>query len=81
MFGPMRNLKANICSMDRLEKMSSFDTLDPSHAKYPISKETITLIKDGCKNILDGKVNFEEKEMFGHLVKYYDIGCTKILCD
>lgn len=81
MFGPTRNMNAYILSMERLEGMDSFDTIYPSHGKYPLLKKAITDCKNGCIQILNGEIKGQERDMFGHKIKAYDIGTTIILCD
>ncbi len=81
MFGSMRNLQANILSMEKLEKMDSFDFIYPSHGEYPLEKECIAKIKDGCMKILDNSIEFEEIEMFKKKVKCFDIDVCSILMD
>ena len=81
MFGPMRNLQANICSLEKLEQMDSFDCLYPSHGICPIEREVISQIKKGCQDILNHNVKAESKEMFGHSIHSCDVLVSRILVD
>ncbi|MBQ0065178.1 MAG: MBL fold metallo-hydrolase, partial [Firmicutes bacterium] len=81
MFGSMRSIPVNILSLERLAQMDGFDTLYPSHAKCPIPKSTILLIKKQCEEILTGNVSYTTMDMHGNQVKAYKNEISTILTD
>ena len=82
MFGPHRDMKAYIESLERLEKRKNeFDEIWPSHADIPITTDTMKLLYDGAQDILDGRVTGSPEEVFGNSITAYDLGFCTILCD
>ena len=82
MFGPHRDMKAYIESLERLEKRKNeFDEIWPSHADIPITTDTMKLLHDGAQDILDGRVTGSPEEVFGNSITAYDLGFCTILCD
>ena len=82
MFGPMRNMEAYIAGLERLERRSGeFDAIYPSHAELKVGKEIIGELIRGARDILEGKIAGEEKELFGTRVRSCDAGISRFLCD
>ncbi len=82
MFGPHRDMKAYIRSLEQLEKRKTeFDEIWPSHADIPIPTETIKMLHDGAQDILAGKITGKPEEVFGNRIAAYDLGFCVMLCD
>ncbi len=82
MFGPHRDMRAYIRSLEQLEKRKAeFDEIWPSHADFPISTDTIRMLHDGAQEILAGKVTGKPEEMHGSRITAYDLGFCVKLCD
>ena len=82
MFGPNRNMKDYVKSLEHLEDFSEqFDEIWPSHADIPVSPDLIGKLHDGALDILSGKVQCTREELFGCTVSVYDLGFSILLCD
>lgn len=82
MFGVWRDLRAYICSLDRLMTMTGdFDAIYPSHGSCPVGKELIPALRAAAADILGGKLKGTPEEMFGTKVTAYDTGVAVILGD
>ncbi|MBO4836496.1 MAG: MBL fold metallo-hydrolase [Clostridia bacterium] len=80
MFGPHRNMQDYIRGLEHLQDYADrFDEIWPSHGEIPVPKETVRLLADGARDILDGRVPGMEKEVFGNPVTVYDLGFCLIL--
>lgn len=82
MFGPLREMRAYIGSLKRLEKMTSrFDNIWPSHGTLPVKPELIKSLYEGAEKVLAGEVKGEEAEFFGNKFIRYNIGVASLLYD
>lgn len=75
MFGPGRNVQALQHSLTKMEAMSgAFDTIWPSHDKYPLTAESIPAILQGTRDLLAGKGLEQEPPWPG-------MPCRKYVCE
>ena len=82
MFGSHRDMQAYIRSLEHLEAYTDqFDELWPSHGDIPISPDTIRLLRDGVKAVMEGALPGTPAEVFGRQISVYDLGFTTLLCD
>ena len=82
MFGPYRDMEAYCLGLAHLLEYSDvFDVVYPSHAKMPVSKDTIGKLLAGAEDILSGKLTGVPGEMHGVSIQIYDIGVCRFFCD
>lgn len=80
MFGPYRNMVGYIASAKRL-KQFDIQEIWPSHADFPISKESIDHILEDAQNILDNKIEGVPMEFHGREIHKYTAKYNDYLCD
>ena len=82
MFGPGRDMKTYVDSLDRLESLADrFDEVWPSHGSFPVSPALIPRLKEAAEKILAGELPGEKKEFHGMSILRYDAGVAGFLCD
>ena len=82
MFGPARDLPAYIQTMKGIYEWSDqIDRIYPSHADCPVKPDIIPELIKGAQNILDGKLQWTDGEFHGIMLRVYDLGVAKMLCD
>lgn len=80
LFGPMRDIRAYVLGLKRLEKWSGrFDIIYPSHGSFPVSSSLINKLEDGALRVMRHEIEGNKVNVFGFDVMVYDIGCAKIL--
>ena len=80
LFGPMRDIRAYVLGLKRLEKWSGrFDIIYPSHGTFPVSPSLINKLEDGALRVMRHEIEGNKVNVFGFDVMVYDIGCAKIL--
>ena len=80
MFGDHSNMEAYIASLERLVQRTDFDYVYPSHGEKKVGRGTIFKLIEDARNILAGKLEGIEIEVFGHKAKCYDTGTARFLC-
>ena len=80
MFGPQRDFKAYIASLERLEKRDDFDFIYPSHAMEKVGREVVPQLIDGARRILAGGVEGHEIDLHGRKAVCRDVGIARFLC-
>ena len=82
MFGEHRDIHEYIHSLEHLEEYTNrFDEIWPSHADIPVLPEVIKKLHDGAQDMLDGKIQGTEAELFGKKIMVYDFGFCTLLYD
>ena len=82
MFGKHRNMEKFIESLKKLEKMSDrFDLIYPSHDRCPVKPDIIPKLIEGAQQILNGKAEGKEMDMFGNKVMMYRFEYAGFFCD
>lgn len=82
MFGAQREIHAYQYSLEKLERMSDrFDTIYPSHGRFPIDPSQIWALHEGMERVMRGEVEPEMIECFGTPVRRYDVGVAAFLMD
>ena len=82
MFGPMREMHAYRCSLQRLETMvDRFDEIYPSHASCPVPPSLIQELDIAAEKILTKAIDGVPGEMFGNPISLYDPGPARFLCN
>ena len=82
MFGEHRDIHEYIRSLEHLEEYTNrFDEIWPSHADIPVLPEVIKKLHDGAQDMLDGKIQGTEAELFGNKIMVYDLGFCTLLYD
>ncbi len=82
MFGPQRELRTYIKSLQRLQKrIGEFDEIWPSHATIPVQPALIGTLTDAAEQILADKMAYTETQMHGITVRKYDAGAAVFLRD
>lgn len=82
MFGAHRDMENYIRSLEHLQAYADqFDEIWPSHADIPLRVDVIEKLHAGTKDILAGKVQGTQAELFGNTIHVYDLGFTTFLCD
>ena len=82
MFGPGRDMKTYVDSLERLESLADrFDEVWPSHGSFPVSPALIPRLKEAAEKILAGELPGEKKEFHGMSILRYDAGVAGFLCD
>ena len=80
LFGPMRNIKTYLQSLERLNTFKDrFDYIYPSHANPVLEPSIIEKLIEGTKAVIDNKLSYSDASLFGQKIKVYDIGCAKLL--
>lgn len=80
LFGPMRNIKTYLKSLERLNTLKDqFDFIYPSHANPVLEPNIIEKLIEGTKAVIDNKLSYSDASLFGQKIKVYDIGCAKLL--
>jgi len=78
MFGAGRNIDAYIHSMKKLSDMRNrFDTVYPSHGRFPVDAGIIDGLITGAEQIRDGKITGEKVD--DRPADLYDAGVAKFL--
>lgn len=81
MFGPYRNMQAYILSIEKVEGLGDkINTIYPSHGSLTVPKEILPKLKKGALDILDGKVEAKQVDMFGKAVNLYKTEAAGFLC-
>ncbi|MCR5250411.1 MAG: MBL fold metallo-hydrolase [Lachnospiraceae bacterium] len=82
MFGPFRDLKTYISSMEKLRTYEeSFDVIYPSHGSFPVEKELTRKLIEGAKEILAGSAQGKEEDLFGNRVMHYSFPYAGFFCE
>ena len=82
MFGPGRDMKTYVDSLERLESLADrFDEVWPSHGSFPVSPALIPRLKEAAEKILAGELPGEKKEFHGMSILRCDAGVAGFLCD
>ena len=82
MFGPGRDMKTYVDSLERLESLADrFDEVWPSHGSFPVSPALIPRLKEAAEKILAGELPGEKTEFHGMSILRYDAGVAGFLCD
>ncbi len=82
MFGPMREMHAYRCSLQKLQTMADrFDRIYPSHASCPVPPSLIGELDRAAEKILTKAISGVEGMMFGNPVSFYDPGPARFLCN
>lgn len=82
MFGPMRNISKYISSMKHLKDFTcDFDTVYPSHGKFPVTKELVDKLIQGASEIVEGNAEGKQIDMFGNKVLHYRFEYAGFFCD
>ena len=82
MFGPHREHRAFLKSLERLIAMSDrFDVLHPSHGEPYVAPEFIPGLLAGARRVFAGEAEGRDMERFGMQLKVYDAGGATILYD
>ena len=82
MFGPRRNIKDFVLSLEKLQKMSDqFDLIYACHGTIPVKPDIIPQLIDGTKKIIAGEITGASREVFGNSIRACDIGCDILLVD
>ncbi len=82
MFGEHRSITDYIAGLEHLEEhMGRFDEIWPSHGDIPVSPGIVAKLRDGAKDILEGRLTGMPKEIFGRTVLVYDLGICVMLYD
>ena len=80
LFGPMRNIKTYLKSLERLNTLKDqFDFIYPSHANPVLEPNIIEKLIEGTKAVIDNQLSYSDASLFGQKIKVYDIGCAKLL--
>ena len=81
MFGQQRDMGAYIASLRRLMRRDGFDHIYPSHSEEKVGRDVIPLLIEGAEKIVSGAIPAEQKEVFGKVISYYDVGVSRFLCE
>lgn len=82
MFGPRRNMKNFVQSLEKLQKMSSqFDLIYACHGDLPVKPDIIPQLMEGAKKVIAGEIQGVPKDMFGNSIRACDVGCAVLLVD
>ena len=80
MFGKFRNINDYIESMKKLKTYEDrFDVIYPSHGSFPVDKDLIGKLIEGAEEIVSGKAEGVECDMFGNKVKRYQFPYASFL--
>ena len=80
LFGPMRNIKTYLQSLERLNTFKDrFDYIYPSHANPVLEPSIIEKLIEGTRGVIDNKLSYSDASLFGQKLKVYNIGCAKLL--
>lgn len=78
MFGPHRNMRAYIASLNRLKSLGGFETIYPSHGELPLKPDIIDVLIKGAEKLLEGKLE-GQKPPFDIPAKLYSIDGASFL--
>ena len=82
MFGPRRNMDDLLASLDRLDKISlGFDVIYPSHDDPQVGTGLIKWLMEGAKDIIDGKAEGIDQDLFGNPITWYSFPYGGFYCD
>lgn len=82
MFGVQREMHAYLKSLKKLDRYKDrFDVIYPSHASFPVYPDLIDQLYEAGERILQGKIQGESRDMFGHAICAYDVGAATFLMD
>lgn len=82
MFGPMREMHAYRCSLQKLQGMADrFDEVYPSHASCLVPPSLIGELDVAAEKILTKSIYSVAGDMFGNPVSLYDPGPARFLCN
>ena len=82
MFGPRRNIREYIRSMERLRSMKDrFTEVWPSHGTFPVEPDLIDKLIEGANLILEGKASGTQTEYRGTQVMHYEFPYAGFICD
>ena len=82
MFGPRRNIKEFIRSMERLRGMKDcFDSVWPSHGAFPAEPDLIDKLIEGANLIVEGKATGTETVYRDTPVMLYELPYAGFICD
>ena len=62
-------------------RRDGFDHIYPSHSEEKVSRDVIPLLIEGAEKIVSGAIPAEQKEVFGKVISYYDVGVSRFLCE
>ena len=82
MFGPRRNIKEFIRSLERLNGLKdSFSEIWPSHGSFPVAPDLIDKLVEGARQIVDGKVSGTQAVHRDTPVIFYEFPYAGFFCD
>ena len=82
MFGKYRNMEDYLKSMKKLDKIKDrFDIIYPCHADCPVYPDLIPKLIEGAEQVLSGKAEGHEIDMFGNKVMMYKFDYAGFFCD
>ena len=82
MFGEQRSLVSYVKSLERLSKRKpDIREIWPSHAELPLDASYIEKCLEDGKDLLEGKLKYEIRDMFGKEVRAYQGKYNIYLCD
>ncbi len=82
MFGPRRNIKEFIRSLERLNGLKdSFAEVWPSHGSFPVEPDLIDKLIEGARQIVDGKVSGTQTVWRDTPVMLYEFPYAGFICD
>ena len=82
MFGPRRNIREYIRSMEMLRSMKDrFTEVWPSHGTFPVEPDLIDKLIEGANLILEGKASGTQTEYRGTHVIHYEFPYAGFICD
>ena len=69
LFGPMRNIKTYLKSLERLNTLKDqFDFIYPSHANPVLEPNIIEKLIEGTKAVIDNKLSYSDASLFGQKI-------------
>lgn len=81
MFGEHRNMKDYIESLKNLALHAGrFDLIYPSHGTLPVTPELIPQLISGAEQIVSGKAEGKETDLFGRAVTLYQFDYAGFFC-
>ncbi|MBQ3932010.1 MAG: MBL fold metallo-hydrolase, partial [Firmicutes bacterium] len=82
LFGPRRNMKEFIRSLERLKGLKgSFSEVWPSHGAFPAQPDLIDKLIEGARQITDGKVTGTQTVWRDTPVMLYEFPYAGFICD
>ncbi len=58
-----------------------FDEIYPSHGTCPVKPDIIGKLYAASEEIIDGRIEGRDGELFGSPIWIYDAGTAKFICD